>query len=356
MRVRLKYVKPIRKRLASGEVATYYYHRITGKRVHGLPGTQEFAANLEAAGRLEAKVPSDSFQALILAFRNSPKFQSLRPRTRSDYEKHLAKIEAHFGGIEVEAFEDPRMRREIMTWRDELAKRSARQADYTLAVLRLTLQWACDQGWLTINRAVRTGTLYAADRSENIWSAEEIEAIMRVSDDTLRTAIRLALDTGQRQGDLLALSWTGYDGEAITLRQSKSRRRVYIPCTAELKAMIDRLPRKATTILTNRRDQPWTADGFRTMFDRAKRKAGVTERTFHDFRGTFVTRAAERQCTPQEIATITGHAISEVEKILDTYMARTQEMARSAMRKYEAGTDFGNDSGNRGKRPKLKSV
>ena len=40
--------------------------------------------------------------------------------------------------------------------------------------------------------------------------------------------LRLALWTGQRQGDLLRLPWSAYDGITVRLRQSKTGRRVAI--------------------------------------------------------------------------------------------------------------------------------
>jgi integrase len=115
---------------------------------------------------------------------------------------------------------------------------------------------------------------------------------------------------------------------------------VYVPLVAELRALVNRLPKTATTILTSKRGRPWTQDGYRTMFNRAKRKAGIKGKTFYDARGTFVTRAAARGLTPQELATITGHSIKDVEPILDTYTAtaRSPELARSAMQRYESGT------------------
>ena len=113
---------------------------------------------------------------------------------------------------------------------------------------------------------------------------------------------------------------------------------VYVPLVAELRALVNRLPKTATTILTSKRGHAWTQDGYRTMFNRAKRKAGIKGKTFYDARGTFVTRAAVRGLTPQELATITGHSIKDVEPILDTYTARSPELARSAMQRYESGT------------------
>jgi len=62
----------------------------------------------------------------------------------------------------------------------------------------------------------------------------------------LHLPLLLALWTGQRQGDLLRLTWSAYDGSHIRLRQSKSvrvkaRRPVYvkIPVGAPLKAALD---------------------------------------------------------------------------------------------------------------------
>ena len=50
----------------------------------------------------------------------------------------------------------------------------------------------------------------------------------------------LALWTGQRQGDLLKLTWAAYDGTHIRLRQSKRKKRVLLPVGAPLKAALDR--------------------------------------------------------------------------------------------------------------------
>ncbi len=46
--------------------------------------------------------------------------------------------------------------------------------------------------------------------------------------------------------------------------------------------------------------------------------------TFHDLRGTAVTRLAEAGCTEAEIASITGHSVKSVGAILDRYLARTK--------------------------------
>lgn len=59
--------------------------------------------------------------------------------------------------------------------------------------------------------------------------------------------------------------------------------------------------------------------------------------TFHDLRGTAVTRLSESECTPQEIATITGHSLLDVGAIMDRYSARTDKLAIAAIAKLERG-------------------
>jgi integrase len=63
----------------------------------------------------------------------------------------------------------------------------------------------------------------------------------------------LALWTGQRQGDLIKLTWSQYDGTHIRLRQGKRKARVLLPVGSVLKSELDsRRPEKPYgTILRN---------------------------------------------------------------------------------------------------------
>jgi hypothetical protein len=44
----------------------------------------------------------------------------------------------------------------------------------------------------------------------------------------MQRALIIALRTGQRQGDILRLSWSSYDGETVTLKQGSDTTRKYI--------------------------------------------------------------------------------------------------------------------------------
>ncbi|GBD47797.1 phage integrase [Methylopila sp. Yamaguchi] len=147
----------------------------------------------------------------------------------------------------------------------------------------------------------------------------------------------MALWTGQRQGDLLRLPWSAYDGERITLKQGKTGVRVWIPIGEPLKALLDAAPRKGRTILTTEAGKLWTETGFRASWRTAVKRDGINGVTFHDLRGTAVTRLALAGCSEAEIATITGHSMNDVGKILDAHdLRRDSALARSAIQKREA--------------------
>ena len=57
---------------------------------------------------------------------------------------------------------------------------------------------------------------------------------------------------------------------------------------------------------------------------------------FHDLRGTAVTILSECGCNEQQIATITGHRLGTVSRILERYLARTRGLAEQAIQNFEA--------------------
>ena len=107
--------------------------------------------------------------------------------------------------------------------------------------------------------------------------------------------------------------------------------------TRRLRAVLENSPRTATVILTNKRGMAWQPNRFRKAWGDACRKAKIAGLTFHDLRGTAVTRLAEAECSPVDIATITGHSTRDVGAILDKYLARTDKIALSAIAKLERG-------------------
>jgi hypothetical protein len=115
--------------------------------------------------------------------------------------------------------------------------------------------------------------------------------------------------------------------------------RIVIKVGAPLKVALDSATKHSTIILTNTDIKPWTSDGFSSSWRKAVKKAGIVGLTFHDLKGTAVTRLALVACTEAEIATITGNSLRSVRSILDAhYLHRDPALGESAIRKLEQGT------------------
>ncbi len=56
-------INAVRARLADGSRATYYYHRPTGTRLRGEPGTPEFIASYAEAEKALARRYTDTLSA-----------------------------------------------------------------------------------------------------------------------------------------------------------------------------------------------------------------------------------------------------------------------------------------------------
>jgi integrase len=339
MRVRLKGINSKTKTLADGSRRTYWYAWKGGPRLPGKPGDPEFVAAYNSAVARKVEAPAGTLLSILNGFQASSNWSDLAPRTQRDYIKLIKVIELKFGDFPLSAMSDRRTRGIFMEWRDERAKASRRQADYGWQVLARILSWAHGRGLVSANPCEKGGRLYRGSRAEKVWTDADEEAFLASAPAHLHLPLILALWTGQRQGDLLRLTWPQYDGKVIRLQQSKTGMRVVIPIGAPLKAALDAKRGKVGTILLNSDGEPWTADGFRSSWRKACAAAGIIGVTFNDLRGTAVTRLAQVEASVAQIATITGHSLRDVHAILDShYLNRDPRMAEEAIRKLETRT------------------
>lgn len=303
VRANLKGVFPTYKTLKDGTRRTYWYHRETGKRVHGDPGSSEFIADLAAAEKLIRDRLAGTFNNIIRMFTLSAEFDNgLQPSTKAEYRRMLTKAESEFGDMPLAALDDPHVRKEFMDWREKIARTSGeREADNRLSAISAMLTWAVDRGHVTANHLRGFKRLYHADRSEIIWLPDHVAAFMAVASLEMQRAM-IQLHTGQRQGDLLRLPWSAYNGNTITLRQGKRRRGrspappVVVPCTAALRRMLDGMVRTSPLILTTKTGQSFKKRYFARLWDEMTTAAALESITlpgldapvrlhFHDLRG-----------------------------------------------------------------------
>ena len=344
MRMRLKGVNSITKRLADGTKRTYWYAWKGGPALRGEPGTPDFVASYNEACNRRVTPPSGKLLTILRSYQDSEDFTGLAKSTHRSYVALIKRIEQQFADFPLSALTDRRTRGIFKEWRDRIATGSGRrQADYAWTVLARVLSWALDRGLIAANPCERGGRLYRGSRAEKIWTDDDEATFLERAPEHLHLPLILALWTGQRQGDLLRLPWSSYDGKTIRLRQSKTGRRVVIPIGAPLKAVLDQASKRSTIMLTNSGGAPWTSYGFRASWSKACKAAGVVGVTFNDLRGTAVTWLAVVGCTEAEIATITGHSLKDVRSILDAhYLHRDPALGESAIRKLETRTKIPN--------------
>jgi integrase len=335
MRMQLKGINWATKRLADGTVRTYFYAWRGGPLLQGEPGTPEFVASYNAAVARKVETPNGVLLSLLMRFQESGEFKyKISDRTRRDYVKQIKRIERAFSDFPIKALADPRTRAEFLEWRDRLAQTSLRQADYAYGMLARILSWAHHRGLIPVNPCAGGGKLYHGTRINKIWDDEQIARFLRIAPPYLRLAMLLAVYTGQRQGDLLRLAWSAYDGNYIRVRQRKTGAYVSIPVADVLKPALDAAPRVSPIMLVNSEGKPWSESGFQGAWGKATTRAGITGLTFHDLRGTSVVMLARAGCNEVEIYTITGHKPGDVQAILTVhYLSRDVEVARNAIAK-----------------------
>ena len=200
------------------------------------------------------------------------------------------------------------------------------------------MSWGFDRGLVAANPCERGGRLYRGSRAENIWTAADEAAFLERAPAHLHLPLLLALWTGQRQGDLLRLPWSAYDGTHIRLRQSKTGARVVIPVARPSRPRSTHR-RSARRSCSQQRRQAMDIRWLPRVVAQGMQAAGVVGVTFHDLRGTAVTRLALAGAPRPRSPPSPDISLRSVRAILDThYLARDPALGESAIRKLERGT------------------
>jgi len=343
MHARLKGINKVKRQLADGTLRVHYYHRASGTPLEGKPGTAKFIASLAAAEAKLVTRTEGTLAGVIRSFEKTAKWRALRESTQKEYRRIFAFWDAKFGKVPLTALADKTFRKRVLEWHSEFAEESPREADNRVTVLARVLSWAAKDSDLAVNVLDGFDRAYSGDRSDKIWLPEHVEAFMAAADEDMRLALMLALHTGQRQGDILKMAWSQYDGARITLRQGKTLRDVRVPCTKALKATLDATTRRGLLILLTKSAGAFKARYFKARWEATYRAAGLpldaknrAELHFHDLRGTAVTMLFEAGCSVAEVASISGHTLRRAQEILDKYLSRTSKMADGAIAKLEA--------------------
>lgn len=309
----------------------------------------------------------DMFEDL---YRSKNAYLAKSPKTQSDYKikaKSIGKVDPLLYGVAAaELTKGAVVGLHEQIWEE----RGLAMANGMIAVLRLAYSEAIlrGRGGILVNPCLKL-KLQQPEPRLRCASVAEIAALMATADalePSIGDAIVIALFTGQRRGDVLALSEEGVEGGRAKMRQRKTAAPVSVRALPQLLARFatirarDRAANRVTTTLVTdpRSGRPWNESSFSHRFAelRAAAVAGqvagdmaagdaaagrapcpsLADFRFSDLRDTAVTWLARAGCTIPEIASVTGHSEGSIHTILKHYLLLDETINDAAMAKLRA--------------------
>lgn len=275
-----------------------------------------------------AKPSAGTLRALVIEYKASTEFRELADKTKTDYRRYLDLLTEQYGDRQFATMP----KSFVFKLRDKYADRPG-VARYILAVLKILMSFAVAMEYRTDNPVigVRLPRLGAGSQP---WDDFELDWFHGTAPPNMVLALTIAVYTGQRESDILGMTWGQYDGTAIEVVQQKTGARVWIPAHSALRAALAATAKSGGTILTAPNKCPWRPDHFRHMWRRSILESGLDGKTFHGLRKTAAAALAEVGCSDREIMAITGHTTSSM---VTRYTAGADQKrrAKSAMAKLE---------------------
>lgn len=145
------------------------------------------------------------------------------------------------------------------------------------------------------------------DRRERRLQPGEWQRLLDVIDNQrtpmMRPLLTLALETGMRRGELLAMQWQHVDIDRCTvlLPRTKNGHARTVPLSPTAVQVLAELPRTGLHVL------PISANAVRLAFHRFRTRAGIEDLRLHDLRHECVSRLVERGLSIAEVQMVSGH-------------------------------------------------
>lgn len=307
--------------------AYYYDHGIVDGKRWREPLGSDYPKALKRWAEIEAGTPADGTIGALIDLYRKEELPKASARTREDREAHLILLDRVFGRMEADSLEPHHIATFLRKHSHPVA------ANRQISTLSQALSCAYERGLITRipTRGVRRNP--EKGRHRRVTEAE-YRKVYALAPPVIQVAMELAVVTGMRRGDLLALSWSQVDDDqGIFVEPAKTKdtapTAILLEWTPRLRAAMDRAksirPKvRGLTVLCRRDGSPYTADGFSAMWQRVMRKAvrgGIERFTFHDLRAKCATDAAAQGLDSKSLL---GH---QTERQHQTYL-RSREVRK----------------------------
>lgn len=326
----------------------------------GSPNGAWWTAYRRLEGVAEPAPRAGTFRAMVEAYERSPEWANLSEKWRTECERYHRAILTHWGDLDVKALEP----RHVKALRDSYAdipppnpalrtkpveqyRSRPAAANLLVAALSAMISWGVPEGWRSDNPAHAVKGLKGGDGYSH-WPMRAIDYYQKHGKEHLWWVVAVALYTGQRQGDVLAMLKNHVRDGEIHVVQAKTGTPLWIPMHRDLLVVLDRMretlaadatPRLSRHLLVNSRGAGWTADGFKASWqtEMQRREFRPFKRhrlVFHGLRKSAVVFLLEAGCTTAQVASITGQSMQMVEHYAG--QVNQQNLARAAILKWES--------------------
>ena len=245
----------------------------------------------------------------------------LKPRTIEDYERLLEqRIVPRLGAIPVSAVS----KSDVISFHASMAN-TPRRANYTIATFRALMTFAEDVGIRPPHsNPAKKVKMYRQGVRERFLSEEEIgkaaDAIVQAEAAGKITvhaaaALRLAMFTGARSGEITAVEWSHVDWprKQIRLPDSKTNTPRTIHLSDAAIAVLKALPRVGRYIAAGRRMAGQTdvepLKNLSGAWIKTRAYAGLQDVRLHDLRHSYASLAAGRGVSLHMIGKLLGHKV-----------------------------------------------
>lgn len=133
------------------------------------------------------------------------------------------------------------------------------------------------------------------------------DALKATRNPFVASALGLAVETGMRRSELTKLAWQDVDlaNGVAYLPLTKNGLPRTVPLTPAAIEILRQLKSKVTG--ASSRVLPISVNALRLAWQRLRRRAGVSDLRFHDFRHEAISRFFEKELSLPEVALMSGH-------------------------------------------------
>ncbi|QFT59187.1 site-specific tyrosine recombinase XerC [Sulfitobacter sp. THAF37] len=295
---------------------------------------KEYADILAAKDKPQV-IASRSFKALIRSYRKSPRYRNLKPRTGLDYDKHLDFFISIMGDRNPAKLQ----RKDVIRLRDSNAEK-AYFANYSLRVLRVLMEHCVDLGWRESNPARGVSELKTDKREREPWPQELLDTYRATCPlgTRQRLVMELCVGTGQRIGDVLEMRWSDIQDGAVFVRQSKTKKELWVPILPQLQQALEAAERHSVFMVTNERGtNRWSYRGASAAVRKVREQIGAVDYDIHSWRYNAACELVEAGCSDDLVAAVTGQSPAMVLHYTKKVRQRIRAIAAQQMRENRKG-------------------